>query len=50
MIQKMAWNTFENTGNIMTYLEFNQLKNIKENMGNINNGTIENKGNNYIRK
>lgn len=50
MIKKMAWNTFENTGNIMSYLEFNELKNIEKNVRNIEDGTSKSKGNNYIRK
>ena len=50
MIKKMAWNTFENTGNIMSYLEFNKIKNIEENLRNTENGASKSKGDNYIRK
>ena len=50
MIKKMAWNTFENTGNIMSYLEFNELKNIEKNVRDTENGTSKSKGDNYIRK
>ena len=50
MIKKMAWNTFEKTGNIMSYLEFCKLKNIEKNIRNIEDGTSKGKGDNYIRK
>ena len=29
MIKKMAWNTFKNTGDINTFLEFKQIQNIE---------------------
>lgn len=29
MIKKIAWNTFKNTGNINTFLEFKQLQNLE---------------------
>ena len=32
MIKKLAWNTFKETGDITTYLEFKEVKNIEENM------------------
>ena len=32
MIEKLAWNTFKQTGNINSYLEFKEVKNIEENM------------------
>lgn len=32
MIKDIAWNTFKQTGNIDSYLEFRQAKNIEENM------------------
>ena len=50
MIKKMAWNTFENTGNIISYLEFNELKNIEKKVRDIENGASKSKGDNYIRK
>ena len=31
MIKKIAWNTFKNTGNINTFLEFKQIENIENN-------------------
>ena len=30
MIKKIAWNTFKNTGNLYTFLEFKQIQNIEE--------------------
>ncbi len=30
MIKKIAWNTFKNTGNIDTFLEFKQVQDIEE--------------------
>ena len=30
MIKKLAWNTFKNTGNINTYLEYKQITNIEK--------------------
>ena len=32
MIKNMAWNTFKQTGDINSYLEFKEVKNIEENM------------------
>jgi len=32
MIKKIAWNTFKQTGDINSYLEFREVKNIEENM------------------
>ena len=32
MIKKMAWNTFKNTGNVDTFLEYKQLKDIEKQM------------------
>ncbi len=57
MIKQMAWNTFKNTGDINTFLELMQVKNIEEQQ-NLNNvvmkaeqyGNIEDKGNSNIRK
>ena len=31
MIKKIAWNTFKNTGNINTFLEFKQIEDIENN-------------------
>ena len=35
MIKKMAWNTFKNTGDINTFLEFKQIENVEQNIKNI---------------
>ena len=32
MIKNIAWNTFKQTGDINSYLEFREVKNIEENM------------------
>ncbi len=51
MLEQMAWNTFKKTGNIDTFLELIELRNM---MNNIANGEIygksENQGNNIKRK
>ena len=31
MIKQIAWNTFKNTGNINTFLEFKSIENIEAN-------------------
>lgn len=36
MIKKIAWNTFKNTGNIDTFLEFKQIRDFENNQKNIN--------------
>lgn len=41
MIKQLAWNTFKQTGNIKTYLEFKEFKNIEEKMKGILNETIK---------
>ena len=56
MIEKIAWNTFKNTGNIDTFLELKQITSIEENLESINSIKAENneinksKGNNNCRK
>lgn len=32
MLKHIAWNTFKQTGDINSYLEFREVKNIEENM------------------
>ena len=32
MIKKIAWNTFKNTGDINTFLEYKQIENIQKNI------------------
>ena len=36
MIKKIAWDTFKNTGDINSFLEFKQIENIENNMANNN--------------
>ena len=50
MIKNMAWNTFKQTGDINSYLEFIETKNIEENMKVVVNETDKSKWNNNIRK
>lgn len=51
MIKQIAWNTFKNTGNINTYLELVEVKNLEKNLENNiveaeeHNGNIEIKRN-----
>lgn len=45
MIEKMAWNTFKNTGNINTFLELKQVENLEKNMNGEMNGNNKDKGN-----
>lgn len=39
MIKKIAWETFKNTGDIDTFLEFKQIENIENNIKEIQNIT-----------
>ena len=50
MIKQIAWNTFKNTGDINTYLEFIQLKNIEENLDGEKDGNNKNNWNNINGK
>ncbi len=50
MIKQIAWNTFKNTGNINTFLEFIEVKNMEKNIDEEENGNIQNKWNNNIGK
>lgn len=57
MIKKIAWDTFKNTGDINTFLEFKQIQGIEKQIqtGQIQqmegqNGNNQNEWNNYIRK
>ena len=43
MISKMAWNAFKKTGDINTYLEFVETKNIEENIVEEENGNTQTK-------
>ena len=50
MIEKMAWNTFKNSGDINTFLELKQVENIELNLNGENNGTIKNEGDSISRE
>ncbi len=50
MIENLAWNTFKKTGNINSYLEFKQVKNIEENMKVILDETNKSKWDSDSRK
>ena len=50
MIKNLAWNTFKKTGSIDSYLEFNKLRNIEENMKVTVDETSKSKWDNYSRK
>jgi len=50
MIEKMAWNTFKNTGNINTFLELKQIDNIELELKGEINGTMKNEGDNISRE
>lgn len=54
VIKQIAWNTFKNTGDINTFLELVEVENIEKNINRINgeenNGNIQNKWDNNIRK
>lgn len=47
MIKKIAWDTFKNTGDINTFLEFKQIKDIENKMQKVEqDGDNKNKWNN----
>lgn len=46
MIKQLAWNTFKNTGNINTFLEFLEVENMEKNLLNNN---FPNDTKNFIR-
>lgn len=50
MLKHIAWNTFKQTGDINTYLEFREVKNIEENMKVIMDETNKSKWNYNSRK
>lgn len=50
MISKMAWNAFKKTGNVNTFLEFIETKNIEENLSEEQNGDNKDKSNYFKRK
>ena len=46
MLKDMAWNTFKNTGNIDSFLEFMKIKDIEQNLGEID-GNNKNQRNSF---
>ena len=50
MIKQLAWNIFKNTGNIDTFLEFKQVKELEEKMTGEEYGNSQNQGDYNIRK
>ena len=50
MIEKMAWNTFKNTGNINTFLELKEFENIGDNLNGEVNEYNKNQGDSISRK
>ena len=51
MIKKIAWDTFKNTGNINTFLEFKQIKDIENKIQKVEqDGDNKNKGYYFKRK
>ena len=41
MIKKIAWDTFKNTGDINSFLEFKQIENLEKILRNNNLGLID---------
>lgn len=50
MIKQIAWNTFKNTGNIDTFLEFKQVQDIENSLKVKSYENSQNKGNNNSGK
>ena len=50
MIKELAWNTFKNTGNIDTFLEFKQITNMEQNIKAEIYETTKSEGNNNSGK
>jgi len=50
MIRKIAWNTFKNTGDINTFVELMQVKEIEKNLKVEEDGNNKNKWDNNIRE
>lgn len=51
MIKKIAWDTFKNTGDINTFLEFKQISDIENNLQKVEqNGNYKNKWSNNFGK
>ena len=50
MIEKIAWNTFKNTGDINTFLELKQVESLELNLNGEINGINQNKGDSINRE
>lgn len=50
MLKNIAWNAFKKTGDINSYLEFNEVRNIEENMKETADEKSKSKWNNNFRK
>lgn len=50
MIKNIAWNMFKNTGNIDTFLEFKQIKEIENNNLLSSNGMLNNDITSIVQK
>ena len=50
MIEKMAWNTFKNTGNINTFLELKEVENLEKNINGETDGNSKNQRNSISRE
>ena len=50
MIEKIAWNTFKNTGDINTFLELKQVENLELNLNGEINGINQNEGDSISRE
>ena len=50
MIEKIAWNTFKNTGDINTFLELKQVENLELNVNGEINGINQNEGDSISRE
>ncbi len=50
MIEKIAWNTFKNTGDINTFLELKQVESLELNLNGEINGINQNKGDSISRE
>lgn len=52
MLKKLAWNTFKNTGDINTYIEFSKVIDVEKQleMEQKSYGDFENQGNNNFRE
>ena len=49
-IEKIAWNTFKNTGDINTFLELKQVENLDLKLDGEINGINQNEGDSISRK